>query len=252
MTLKTVDRAGRILDLFFQQPEWGVSEAAEALGIPKSGAHALMSSLTGQGLLSRTTRGRYRLGWKTLALSEALMRSVDFTHQARRAMEYLASRFNELLHLAVLENGQVERVVYVEKVQGVRAVHLPITGRGRVLPSHGSGVGKMLLSNRPQAEVTRALGMEGLVALTQNTITEADQLQKELEDTVERGYAHDREETVPGLCCVAAPVRDRTGEVVAAMSFSVPAYRFEQGEERYRAAIVETAREVSRNIGYSP
>ena len=249
MSLRTVDKVGRVLDLFsFERVEWGVSEVAEALGLPKSGAHALMSSLAKQGLLRRTKKGRYMLGWNLLRLSEVLMGTADFRLQARPAMEHLASRFGEVVHLAALERG---RVVYIEKIWGHRALLIPITGRGLTLPAHCSSVGKVLLAHRPWEEVLQILDDRGIPALTPNTVTSPDDLDRELEGVRERGYAFDREETMLNLSCVAAPIRDRTGEVVASMSFSVPAYRFEQGEERYRTVIVETSRNVSEDIGYT-
>ena len=249
MPLQTIEKVGRVFSLFDQErSEWGVSEVAGALGLPKSGAHALVSTLAGQGLLRRTKRGRYRLGWRMLSLSETLMQTTDFRPEAQRAMEHLVSRFGELMHLGALQDA---KVVCVEKVGGVRMPRVPDTGRGLTLPAHGSAVGKVLLAHRPWKKVTQHL-WEHIPALTPNTIISSDGLREELVEVRERGYALDLEEMMLGLCCVAAPIRDRTGEVVAAMSFSVPAYRFEQGKDRYVAAITQAANSVSENIGYFP
>lgn len=246
--LQTVDKAGRVLTLFsLERPEWGVSEVSQELDFPKSSTSVLMSTLADQGLLRRTRTRRYRLGWRVMALSQILLETTDFRNEARRAMEYLVSRFGELVHLAALENDQV---IYVDKIQGTRAVRVAVTGVGVTLPAHGSGLGKALLAYRPWDDVVAFLKKQGLPQLTPNTITTLEGFRRELEIVRERGYACDLEETVLDLRCVAAPIRDHTGEVVAAMSISVPAYRFEQGEERFRAAIVEAARAVSENIGH--
>lgn len=246
MPLRTIDKVGRVLSLFsFERPEWGVSEVAEALGLPKSGAHALVSSLAGRGLLRRIRGGRYRLGWDLLSLSEVLMQTAEFRLRAQPAMEYLASRFGDAVHLAVL---QEDRIVILEKVVGIRALQIPATGRGLQLPAHSSGLGKALLAHHPWEEVERFF-REGMPALTPNTISSLGALREELEQVRERRYACDHEETIPSVACVAAPIRDRSGEAVAAMSFSVPAYRFAQGKERYAAAVVETARSVSESLG---
>ena len=247
--LQTIDKAGQVLDLFTpERAEWGVSEVAKQLGFPKSGAHAVISSLASNGLLRRTRRGRYKLGWRVMSMNQILLDSTDFRPEARRAMEYLVDRFGETMHLAALQGAEA---IYLDKVQSSRGTIVNITGLGNRLHAHGSGVGKVLLADLQWEEASEILAEHGIPALTPNTITTQERFHIELEEVRKKGYACDCEETVPGLCCVAAPVRDRTGEVVAAMSFSVPAYRFEQGEERYRAAIVETAREVSRNIGYT-
>jgi DNA-binding IclR family transcriptional regulator len=207
-----------------------------------------MSSLADQGLLRRTRSGRYKLGWRIMAMSQILLETTDFRSEARRAMEHLVSRFGELVHLAAFECGQV---IYVDKVQGTKAIQVAVTGMGMRLPAHGSGVGKVLLAHRPWEEVGEVLEREGMTELTPNTVTTPERLRSELERVREQGFAYDIEETVLELCCVAAPIRDHTGEVVAAMSFSVPAYRFHQGEERYRTAIVETTRAISESIGYT-
>lgn len=247
--LQTVDKAGQVLTLFsLERSEWGVSEVAQALEFPKSSTSVLMSTLADQGLLRRTRTRRYRLGWRVMALSQILLETTDFRTEARRVMEYLVSRFGELVHLAALEN---DRAIYVDKVQGTRAVQVAVTRVGATLPAHGSGVGKVLLAHRPWEEVVELLKKQGLPRLTTNTIATLEGLRSELDTVRSRGYAYDLEETVLDLRCVAAPIRDHTGEVVAAISFSVPAYRFDQGEERYRAAIVEAARTVSENIGHA-
>jgi len=246
--LGTVQKVGEVLELFTRgRPEWGVSEVAQALGIPKSSAHALLASLTAIGLLKRNREGRYRLGWRILSLSQVLLSTSSWREEARRAMEELVQRFGETTHLAVLECG---RVVYVEKLEGTRAVKVATTGIGVELPAHCSAVGKVLLAHRPWEEVLQIVEARGLPALTPNTITTLDELKTELQAVRERGYAYDIEEAVPELCCVAAPIRDHTGEVIAAMSLSVPFYRFQRKKEEYRKAILEASRTVSERLGY--
>ncbi|TBH15457.1 IclR family transcriptional regulator [Thermus thermamylovorans] len=246
--LGTVQKVGEVLELFTRErPEWGVSEVAKALGLPKSSAHALLATLAQIGLLKRSREGRYRLGWRILALAQVLLYTSSWRQEARRAMEELVARFGETTHLAVLECG---RVVYVDKLEGTRAVKVATTGVGVELPAHCSGVGKVLLAFRSWEEVESIVAERGMPAFTPNTITTLDELRTELQAVRERGYAYDIEEVVPELCCVAAPIRDHTGEVVAAMSLSVPFYRFQQLKEEYRRAILEATRAVSERLGY--
>ncbi len=113
--LRTIEKATQVLDLFsLERPEWGVSEAARTLKLPKSTTSELMSSLANQRLLSRTAKGRYRLGWRLFELSQALLDTTDFRIEARRVMEQLVKARGETVHLAVLDGVQA---VYVEKLQ---------------------------------------------------------------------------------------------------------------------------------------
>lgn len=109
----------------------------------------------------------------------------------------------------------------------------------------------MLLAHRPWDEVEEILESEGMPARTPNTITAPEELREELERIRRQGYAYDLEEGMLELCCVAAPIRDLTGEVVAAISLSVPKYRFEGSLDKYRTTLLATAREVSERLGYA-
>ncbi|MCA3761435.1 MAG: IclR family transcriptional regulator [Cutibacterium sp.] len=247
--VQTIQKAGRILNLFsVEKPEWGVSEVAAVLGLPKSSVSAMMSSLAEQGLLRRTGDRGYRLGWGIMAMSRVLLETTRFRDEARRGMEYLVSLFGETVHLATLERGQV---LYVDKMQGTRAIQVAVTAVGGKFSAHASGVGKAILAYRPWEEVVEILEREGMPARTPNTITTLEEFREELERVRRQGYAHDIEEGMLELCCVAAPIRDHTGEVVASMSLSVPTYRFWQSEEKYRNTLIGTVRKVSENLGYA-
>ncbi len=248
-TLRTVYKAGQVLSLFsVERPEWGVSEVSKALDFPKSSASAMMGALAEQGLLRRTSERRYRLGWQIMAMSHILLATTGFREEARRAMEYLVSVFGETVHLAALERGQV---IYVDKMQGTKAVQVAVTAVGGKFSAHASGVGKAILAHRPWEEVEGILEREGMCAKTANTITSLEEFREEMEFVRKQGCSYDLEEGVMELSCVAAPIRNHTGEVVAAMSLSVPSYRFDANKERYRGAIISAVREVSRNLGYA-
>lgn len=244
---RSIIKAMQVLDLFsLERPEWGVSEAARALKLPKSSTSELMSSLANQRLLSRTAKGRYRLGWRLFELSQTLLDTTEFRIEARKVMEELVRTWGETVHLAVLDGVQA---VYIEKLQPTPAVKIGITRSGARLPAHCSGVGKVLLAQSEWEHVVALFEDQGLAALTSNTITELDALAGELERVWERGYAYDDEEILVGLCCVAAPIHDSKGEVVSAVSFSVPAYRFHPRRDEYTAAILDAARRISESAG---
>lgn len=243
-----MEKAGNVLNLFsFKHPEWGVSEVAKTLGLPKSTTSEIMASLASQCLLSRTDEGRYRLGWRLFHLSQVLLDNTDFCIEARKVMRELVERWGETSHLAVLDEGQV---LYVEKLQGTPAVQILLSHVGGRLPAHCSGIGKVLLAHQECPEVMALVEQQGLQPFTPHTITSLDRLAEELEEVRKQGYAYDHEEVVLGLCCVAAPIYDLKGHVLAAISLSVPAYRFYPKEDTYTMTIVKAAQKISEGLGY--
>jgi IclR family KDG regulon transcriptional repressor len=243
-----IEKVNSVMGLFsFQQPEWGVREAAEALDLPKSTMGDILLSLADQRLLSRTSTGRYQLGWRLFELSQVLLEHTAFCVQARRVMHELVERWGETTHLGVLDGTQV---LFVEKMQGTPAVQILLSRVGGRFPAHAAAIGKVLLAAQAPYAVAHLFEGQELAVFTPNTTTCCKQLEQELEQIRERGYAYDREEVVQGLCCVAAPIRDHNGETLAAMSLSIPAYRFFPQEDHYAEVIVRAAQNVSEQLGY--
>lgn len=241
--LQTVGKVTRVLDLFsLEEPEWGVGEVARTLGYPKSSVSELMTSLADQRLLCRVGKGRYRLGWRLFELSQTLLQTTGFRGEARRVMEELVESWQETMHLAVLDGVQA---VYIEKLQPTPAIKILLSWSGARLPAHCSGVGKVLLAHSPWDYVAANFRHMGLPKLTPNTITDLDELERELEVVRERGHAYDMEEASIGLSCVAAPIYDAEGRAMAAVSFSVPAFRFKPREEEFTEAILKAAGRIS-------
>jgi DNA-binding IclR family transcriptional regulator len=246
--LQTIQKASETLALFDREhTEWGVREVAEALGLAKSSAHDMLTSLAQVGLLGKTAEGRYRLGWRLVTLSETLLATTELRRVARPILEEVATQYRETLHLAVLDDT---KVVYVDKLEGKQAVRVELTYLGTRLYAHCSALGKVLLAHQPEAEVKRIVKREGLPRFTPHTITDEAELQLALAKIRKQGYAYDLEEILPDLCCVGAPIRNHGSQVIAAMSMSVPAYRFQRMQTEFRKAIVRAAKMVSERLGH--
>ena len=132
--LLTIDSAGQVLSMFTSEdPERGVTEVAVAIGVSKSKAHALLASLTTVGLLRRTERGRYRVGWRVLSLNRVLAETTDFHRHARPVLLTLGHKFGEVVHLGTLDDG---KIVYVDRVKGTSAVQIDASALGSRLNAH--------------------------------------------------------------------------------------------------------------------
>jgi DNA-binding IclR family transcriptional regulator len=246
--LQTIQKASEVLALFDRDhTEWGVREVAEKLHTAKSSAHDLMSSLAQVGFLQKTDDGRYRLGWRLVTMSETLLTTTELRKASRPVLEELAAQYQETIHLAVLDGTQV---VYMDKLEGRQAVRVELTSLGARLYAHCSALGKVLLAYSSESEVKRIIQETGLPRFTPNTITEEEDLFQALVKIRKQGYAYDLEEILPDLCCVGAPIYNYTGQVIAAISMSIPAYRFRRSQMEYRDAIIRTAKVISEQLGH--
>ena len=244
-----VDKIGTILSLYsFERSELGVSELSAELSWPKSTVSEILASLVRQGFVERTPRGRFRLGWRFFELNQVLLESTPLVRESRRAMQELVERHGESSHLMVLERHQA---VIVEKMQASLATQILMSRVGLRLPAHCSACGKLLLALLPWEEVRSVFDLVELKPFTPATITDLGALERELAGIRERGVAYDREEIVPGLTCVAAAVRNEEGKAIAAMSISIPSYRFADSEPAYTDMIRTAAQRVSRKLGFA-
>ncbi len=248
--LQTVEKAAQVLYLFTpERPEWGVSQVAAELGLPKSSAHAFLSTVAEVGLLYRLMTGRYRLGFRILTLSQSLLHNTPWREAAASEMEKLRHATGETVHLAVMAGGELVSVI---RLDGTRPDHAQISPAGSVVPSHCTAPGKMLLALRPWAFVGAVLDQHGLEGFTPNTIVSRDELRSELLKIRERGFAYDIEEYRAGVCCVAAPVRNHNGETIVALGITVPSERFHAHKEALREAALAGAERISQQIGFDP
>lgn len=245
-TLQTVQKIGPILDLFtVHKPEWGVSEVASHIGVPRSSAHALLSSLVDIGLLQCRSRGRYRIGWRVVELNETLRGTTDVRACAAPTLQALSERYGETTHLAILERY---RVLYLDKVIGNHIINVTGARIGAHLDAHCSAVGKVLLAHCSAREVEHNVLDGHLRRFTPDTIVEPHALLSELDNARQEGCAFDRGEAAPDVHCVAAPIRDEMGTVVAAVSITAPEGRFTRSRHEYRRGVIAAAAAVTKAI----
>lgn len=245
-SLQTIQKIGPVLDLFtVNQSEWGVSEVAAAIGIPRSSAHALLSSLVETGLLQCRGRGRYRIGWRVVEMNQTLQGTVDVRSTASPIIQALSEKYGETVHLAVMERY---RVLYVDKVVGNHVINVAGARVGAQLEAHCSAVGKVLLAYCDPAEIERHVTKAPLRRLTPSTITNPAALAQELRHVRSAGCALDAGEAVQEVHCVAAPIRDEMSVVVAAVSMTVPVSRFVPAQAEFKRAVIAAGAQISREL----
>jgi DNA-binding IclR family transcriptional regulator len=245
-----VTRAFAILQLIRRRGRLTVPELAAELRLPRSSTHELVQTLVALGCLAPTgeTGHRFNLGLALYELGSTYAAQVDLAREGHQVAEQVARACGETVHLASLDGPEV---VYIAKVDSVHAVRM-VSAVGKRLPAHCTAVGKTLLSSLSDDDLHRRFGGAGqLPPMTRNSITSLAALRAELVRIRAEGIATDNCESNPDVCCVAAPVYDDRGAMVAAMSVSVPTSRV---DDSWPGPLVELVRagawELSRRLGF--
>jgi IclR family KDG regulon transcriptional repressor len=246
--LDSVRNAARVLKQFsYHERQLGVSELARRLGLGKSTAHRLVSTLTAEHLLEQDREtGKYRLGLAVYDLAAAVSTQFAMHEAAVPPMAQLRNVTGETVQLAVLDGREV---VYTERLDSPHTLRLFLEV-GRRNWAYCTGTGKCLLAYLPERQLDRLLDGWELTPRTQFTITDHDLLRKELKEIRHRGWAQNLYEFEEGVLSVAAPVRDASGHVVAAMSVAGPGSRVDPVMGQTIQAVVEAAATASRRMGY--
>jgi DNA-binding IclR family transcriptional regulator len=247
--MDAVEKALSIIDLLGTSSEGKrLTEIARDLGLPLSTVHRLLSVLRKTGYVNKdATSGRYVLGSKILRLQVHVMGSLTLTRTALPVLRRLANQLEGAANLSILQLG---RVLYLESVPSDRAVSL-YTPPGMTAPAHCTAMGKVLLAHLAQEDLDAWMATNTLERFTEQTIICRSALVRELERIRSDGVAIDNQEWVSGVGCVAAPIRNHAGEVIAAVSISAPAAQI-IGERQCEVinAVTEACREISAALGW--
>lgn len=224
------------------------SDISRRLKIPKSSASYILRVLENRSYLIREKEtGKYRLGLKLMSLTRDMLTHLDVRKIARPIMEDFVKKVKLPMHLAVLDNG---RAVYVEKVEAESFVKMDIWV-GHRLPVHTTAIGKILVSQMTDKEVTDILDLRGMERKTPKSITTQKKYLAELNKVRKFGFAIDNEENSLGVRCVAAPVFDSNGKIIAALGTSSTIMQIDEGHLPKVLEIVKnSALKISSQMGY--
>lgn len=251
--VQTIERVSLILDILGKSPHGiSVGELSEKTGFPKGTTHRLLNSSAYFDLVRQdSTTKRYYLGFKLVELGNRLLGQLDFRTEARPYLKELAERTKETVHMVILDRNEglyVDKVDAAEHASGLRMV----SALGSRVSAHSSSTGKVLLASLSEESLINIVEDKGLPRRTENTITDFEKLKKHLQLIREQGYSFDEEENEKGIQCVGAPIYDQGGEVLAAISISVPTIRINKAtlQTTLKDHVTETAMKISRKLGY--
>lgn len=240
--LKTVDRALHLLLQFSNEhPEWSTSELAQVLGLHRSIVYRMLTTLERREFVTQTDHpGRFRLGLKLIELGNVVLASMDLRRIAYPMMARLARETGESAFLTVISN---DHSLCIDKIDGHQLVRAMISIGDRY-PLHAGASSKILLAYLPSNTID-ALIARGLAPITPNTITDPERIKEDLLMIRKQGWAYSIGELTLGAACVAVPLRNSNGAVVAAVSIAGLISRF--GEDRL-PMLINMTRQVSEEI----
>lgn len=234
--VKSLQKALEVLNCFAAKPSLGVTEISERLGLYKSNVHNILTTFQAMDYVEKDEGSdKYKLGMGIFALSRALGDTFSITKIAIPYMQELANITDERVYLAIPHQNEV---VYLEAMYPAESTHLLRSLLGERAQMHCTGLGKAMLANMSQERMETYLQRE-LEAFTDQTITDKEQLKKELYLTKQRGYAIDNMEHEFGVKCVALPIFDKSRNLYAAMSISGSSLRFTEEQIRDWAILMK-------------
>jgi DNA-binding IclR family transcriptional regulator len=247
--IKVLNKAFSVLDIFLKKnAPMSMTEISEELGLYPSTTHRILDTLKHGGFVEQDSfTQKYQLGLKLIELGMAKLNQINLVKEAMPLLKELSKKINETVHLAILENNEV---LYLAKEESSQTIRM-ISYVGKRAPLHCTSLGKVLLAFLHSDERKNILNRIELSKLTENTITNKNKLMEELNRIKQKGFALDREENEKFVRCIAAPIKNYQGKVIAAASISGPSYRINEcNQNPLKEEIISTCQKISARLGF--
>jgi DNA-binding IclR family transcriptional regulator len=244
-SIQVIERMMNLLDTLATHPDpIPLKQLAQETSLHPSTAHRILAAMIARGFVERVDAGVYRLGIRLLQLGNVVKSRMSVREMAVESMQKLHVATGESVNLGMRDGDDI---VYVERTSSgrsaVRVVHIV----GARAPLHTTATGKLFLADDGTQRVQDYAKRTGLPASTQASICTITALEKELDRVRRHGVAYDMEEVEAGVRCIAAAIRDDSGKLVAGLSLSTPAERFNPD---WAPLVRDTANTISTSLGY--
>jgi len=246
-SVRAVERALDILLCFSQdKPTLSLTQIAELVGMNKSTIHRLLATLENKRFVLRDkSTGMYQLGYRFIELASIMLHDVDLQRWAQPYLQQLAALSGETVDLAILDD---DHVVYLQVIESTQRVKIA-AAVGEQLPVHCTATGKTFLAYLPVYQVNEILA-KGMTKYTKNTLTSLADLDQDLREIRERGFAISKEEYEKDINAVAAPILDANGCPIAVIAIVGPSFRLSHDRMmKLGQSILETTSAIGREIG---
>jgi IclR family transcriptional regulator, KDG regulon repressor len=226
--VKAVVRTFTLLETISRNPRMGISELARETGIAKATVFRFVQTLKDLGyLIPLSGEEGFLLTMKLFQLGSGALEHQDLIKLAHPSLERLSDVSHETIHLAIRDGA---KIIYIDKVDSRFSLQMR-SGVGRSAPLHCTGIGKVLSAWETGERLDSLLRDYDWTPYTENTLTDRKAFLEEMALIREQGYAEDREEHEERIYCLAVPVRNHTGDVVAGLSISQPRFRMDMSRK---------------------
>ena len=248
--VQSLERALTILNKLSDYPDGiQIARLSEQVGLSKSTVHRLLATLSNMNYVVKDTdTDKYKLGLQVLFLSRNILNNNDIVHTSKPYLEKLSREINETVHLCIEDRGEI---VYIDKIESNQTIRM-FSRVGNRAPMYCTAVGKILYSGMEPGYFEELVSQVNFIPKTEATITSPEKLREEIDKVKKQKYALDNIENEEGIRCIAAPIYNHTGKIIASFSVSGPSNRVTM--DRINDILIEkmrqTSLDISRNLGY--
>lgn len=249
--IQSLERALTILNKLSEYPDGiPISRLSEHVSLTKSTTHRMLATLASMNYVVKDEKtDKYKLGLQILFLSRNLLNNSNIVNTAKHYLEKLSQEVNETVHLCIEDHGEV---IYIDKIESNQTIRM-FSRVGSRAPMYCTGVGKVLLSGMDQDSFEEIISKIEFIPKTPTTITSKEAFREEIEKVKNQGYALDNSENETVLRCIAYPIYDHKGKIIASFSISGPTNRVTM--EVINNSLIDKMKQysidISRNLGYT-
>lgn len=246
--IKVLDKSLSVLDILFKNnAPMSITGISKKLGIYPSTIHRILDTLKYRGYVEQNSDDqKYLLGLKLVELGMTRYHQISLAKEASPFLKELVDECHETVHLGILYH---ENVLYIAKEDSPQTIRM-VSRVGRRASLYSTGLGKILLAYLSEKERKKIIAHIKIRRFTENTITNKIELEKELEQVRKQGLALDREENEKEVYCIAVPIKNYRGKVIAALSISSPTYRINAQRKKFlKKSIQCMGRKISKRLG---
>lgn len=246
--IKVLDKSLSVLDILLQNnAPMSITGISKKLGIYPSTIHRILDTLKYRGYVEQNSDDqKYLLGLKLVELGMTRYHQISLAKEVSPFLKELVDECHETVHLGILYH---ENVLYIAKEDSPQTIRM-VSRVGRRASLYSTGLGKILLAYLSEKERKKIIAHIKIRRFTENTITNKVELEKELEQVRKQGLALDREENEKEVYCIAVPIKNYRGKVIAALSISSPTYRINAQRKKFlKKSIQCMGRKISKRLG---